>query len=304
MAGELTKRVAVAAIGIPIAIAIIYIGGWALAGLLALIAGIGAAEFMRLARQREVHPVPFLTIGGAVAFLIIAALKPTPAQAAPWFWLLLTVAVLLAITAVIWTRGVEGRPLASSAATLMGMLLTGGTLCYAVFLREALSHSPYRFGRGEFDNLINGNWAGFAMVAFPLAITWINDTFAYFGGRRFGKHKLIPRVSPAKTREGAIAGLIGSVLTAVLYARFVFDGWLGIDFGLAAAVVAGIMLSAAAVIGDLAESLLKREAGVKDSGTLLPGHGGVLDRFDALFFTLPIAYWLLWAVMRLGGGLS
>jgi phosphatidate cytidylyltransferase len=304
MAGELTKRVAVAAVGIPIAVFIIYLGGWALAALLAVISALGAAEFIRIARQREVFPVPALTIGGALAFPVIAMLFPTPAQAAPWFWLLITAVLLLSVTAVIWTRGVNGRPLAASAATLLGMLLTGGTLCYAVFLRESLTHSPYRFGDGELNNLIAGNWAGFAMVAFPLAITWINDTFAYFGGRRFGKHKLVPSVSPAKTREGAVAGLIGSVLTAVLYARFVFEGWLGMEFGILPAIIAGVLLSAAAVVGDLAESLLKREAGVKDSGTLLPGHGGVLDRFDALFFTLPIAYWLLFLVLGLSGGLS
>ena len=183
-------------------------------------------------------------------------------------------------------------------------MLTGGTLTYAIFLREALGQSPYRFHAGELDALVTSNWAGFSLVAFPLAVTWINDTFAYFGGRRFGKHKLIPRVSPGKTREGTIAGLIGGVLTAVLYGQFVFEQWLGIPFGILAGVMGGVLLSAGAVVGDLAESLLKREAGVKDSGTLLPGHGGVLDRFDALYFTLPIAYWFLHFVLKFGGGLA
>ena len=304
MAGELTKRVAVAAVGIPIAVFVLFLGGWALAFLLALIAALGAAEFIRIARHKEVYPVPALTIGGAVAFLVIAALLPTPLMSAPWFWLLMTALLILATSAVIWTRGVEGRPLASGAATLLGALLTGGTLTYAIFLRNALGHSPYRFESGDLNSVIVGGWAGFAVVAFPLAVTWINDTFAYFGGRRFGKHKLIPRVSPGKTREGTVAGLIGSVLTAYLYGHFVFELWLGLPFGIVAGVVGGVLLSAGAVIGDLAESLLKREAGVKDSGALLPGHGGVLDRFDALYFTLPIAYWFLLVVLRFGGGLS
>ena len=304
MAGDLTKRVAVAAVGIPIAVFVLYLGGWALAALLVLIAALGAAEFIRIARQREVFPVPALTIGGAIAFLVVAALAPTPVSSAPWFWLLITVLLLLATSAVIWTRGVEGRPLASSAATLLGALLTGGTLTYAIFLRNALAQSPFRFESGELSNVITSGWAGFAVVAFPLAVTWINDTFAYFGGRRFGKHKLIPRVSPGKTREGTIAGLIGSVLTAYLYGHFVFDLWLGLPFGIIAGVVGGLLICAGAVVGDLAESLLKREAGVKDSGALLPGHGGVLDRFDALYFTLPIAYWFLLVVLQFGGGLS
>ena len=304
MAGELTKRVAVAAIGIPIAVVVLYLGGWALAALLALIAGLGAAEFIRIARQREVFPVPAVTIGGALTFVLIAAVWPTPAQSAPWFWLLTTALLLLATSAVIWTRGVEGRPLASGAATLLGALLTGGTLTYAIFLRNALAQSPFRFESGDLNSVIVGGWAGFSVVAFPLAVTWINDTFAYFGGRRFGKHKLIPRVSPGKTREGTMAGLIGSILTAYFYGHFVFELWLGLPFGIIAGVAGGILLSAGAVIGDLAESLLKREAGVKDSGTLLPGHGGVLDRFDALYFTLPIAYWFLLIVLQFGGGWS
>jgi phosphatidate cytidylyltransferase len=114
---------------------------------------------------------------------------------------------------------------------------------------------------------------------------------------------MIPRVSPAKTWEGTISGLAGAVITSVVYAQLVFSGWLGIDIGIVAAIIGGMLLSAGAVLGDLAESLLKREAGVKDSGTLLPGHGGVLDRFDALYFTIPLAYWFLFFVMRLGGGL-
>ena len=135
-------------------------------------------------------------------------------------------------------------------------------------------------------------------------MTWINDTFAYFGGRKFGKHKLIPRISPGKTREGTLSGLAGSILTSYLYGHFVFEQWLGLPFGIIAGVVGGLLICVGATVGDLAESLLKREAGVKDSGSLLPGHGGVLDRFDALYFTLPIAYWFLYVVLRLGGGVS
>lgn len=304
MAGELTKRVAVAAVGIPIAIVVLYLGGFVLAALLALIAALGAAEYIRIARHHEVFPVALLTTLGSVAFLLIAAMLPTPVRAGPWFWLLVTALLLGATSTVIWTRGVEGRPLASGAATLLGAVLTGGTLTYAIFLRAALAHSPHRFQGGDVDALVSSNWAGFSLVAYPLAVTWINDTFAYFGGRKFGKHKLIPRISPGKTREGTLSGLAGSILTSYLYGHFVFEQWLGLPFGIIAGVVGGLLICVGATVGDLAESLLKREAGVKDSGSLLPGHGGVLDRFDALYFTLPIAYWFLYVVLRLGGGVS
>ena len=302
MAGELAKRVTVAALGIPLAVFVLYAGGWALALLLTLVAILGAWEFVRIARNGGVAPPLVLTAAGAALLVLIAALRPTPSAAAPWYWLLITLLVLLASAGVIWTRGVEGKPLASSAAVLLGALLTGGTLAYAIFLREALAHSPFRFRGGEADALVASNWAGFFLVAFPLAVTWINDTFAYFGGRSLGKHKLIPRVSPGKTVEGTIAGLIASIATSVLYAKLVFSDWLGLPMNVAVAALGGILIAAAAVIGDLAESLLKREAGVKDSGRLLPGHGGVLDRFDALYFTLPVAYWFLFVVLRFGGG--
>jgi phosphatidate cytidylyltransferase len=303
MAGELTKRVAVAAVGIPLAVVILYFGGWPLALALAAAASVGAAEFIRLARAGGVEPPRLLTIASAAAFVLLAALLSTPARATPWFWLLITVLVLAGMTSIIWTRGVEGRPLASGGALLLAALLTGGTLAYAIFLREALAHSPHRFSGGELNDMAGGNWAGFSLVAFPLAVTWINDTAAYFGGRSLGRHKLIPHISPGKTVEGTLFGLAASILTSVLYAKFVFADWLGIPVGFPVAILGGVLLSAAAVLGDLAESLLKREAGVKDSGTLLPGHGGVLDRFDALFFTLPVAYWYLNFALQLGAGL-
>jgi phosphatidate cytidylyltransferase len=126
-----------------------------------------------------------------------------------------------------------------------------------------------------------------------MAITWINDTLAYFVGRAIGRHKLLPRVSPGKTIEGAIAGLIGGLLTAVLLGANFIGPHVGVNASLLKWAAGGIIIAAVAQIGDLAESLFKREAGVKDSGKLLPGHGGVLDRFDALFFAIPVAYWYL-----------
>lgn len=292
MASELTKRVAVAAVGIPFAVFIIYWGGWAMAVVLAIIAVIGASEFTRIARARDVHPPAVLTMMAAAAYVIVAASLPGAGVGMAAIWLLTTVLLVMSLSAVIWTRGVEGRPLASAGAMVLAALLTGGTLAYLVFLRGAMA---------TWSDPLNTRAAGFSLVAYPLAVTWINDTFAYFGGRALGKHKLIPRISPGKTVEGTIAGVLGSLLTSVLYTQFVFGDEFGLDVGIGAAIVGGLLISAAAVIGDLAESLLKREAGVKDSGTLLPGHGGVLDRFDALYFTLPVAYWFIFFVILTKG---
>ncbi len=115
------------------------------------------------------------------------------------------------------------------------------------------------------------------LVLFPVVLTWSSDTFAYFAGRRWGTRKLIPRVSPGKTVQGAVGAVVGTVLVAVLY-TFLLARFPTYRVGALEAVVFGLVISVAAQVGDLAESLFKRDAGVKDSGTLLPGHGGALDR--------------------------
>jgi phosphatidate cytidylyltransferase len=292
MASELGKRVAVAAVGIPLALALLYVGGWPLALVLAAIAAAAAAEFYRLATHRGVRPLAPLGVALAAMPVLIAAafIGPTGAtDAAAWSWLLFVALSLVTAAAAIFLRGVSGAPMAATALTLFGALFTGGTLSYAVLLRNMplFVHDPAA-----------ARWVGPALLAFPLVLTWLNDTFAYFGGRRFGRRKLMPSVSPAKTVEGAVCGALGTVLAGALYAHFVFGAWLAVPLSAAAGAGIGMMVSPAAQLGDLAESLLKREAGVKDSGALLPGHGGVLDRFDSLFFSIPVTYWLLAVTLR------
>jgi phosphatidate cytidylyltransferase len=128
-------------------------------------------------------------------------------------------------------------------------------------------------------------WLSSDVVLTLLAVVWVGDSAAYFGGRALGRHKLAPEISPNKTVEGSVAGLMGSVAAGIAMGT-----WL---LGLSAAFMAGISLVAgiAGQIGDLAESALKRSAGVKDSSTLLPGHGGMLDRLDSLMFAAPVFYW-------------
>jgi phosphatidate cytidylyltransferase len=126
------------------------------------------------------------------------------------------------------------------------------------------------------------------LLLFALVITWAGDTVAYFVGRAIGKHKFAPVLSPKKTWEGAVGGFFGSLLIGVAFSK-----WIGVPMGqmLAMAAVGNV----AGQVGDLLESAYKRSAGVKDSGTLLPGHGGVLDRIDALILAIPVVcyYWIL-----------
>ena len=115
--------------------------------------------------------------------------------------------------------------------------------------------------------------------------TWASDTFAYFVGTAIGSHKIAPSISPNKTVEGILGSFLGTVLTSVVFGHFLFG------FELMHMMILGVIMAIAATLGDLAESMIKRFAGVKDSGFLIPGHGGVLDRFDSLLFTAPIFYY-------------
>lgn len=142
---------------------------------------------------------------------------------------------------------------------------------------------------GSLIRLHNDFPEGSKLVFFLLLVVWLGDSGAYYVGKTFGKHKLT-RISPKKTVEGLAGGIATSILTAVVI-HFTFFR----SFPLLHAIIAGVILSFAGVVGDLAESMWKRSAAVKDSGTLLPGHGGFLDRFDSIFFTAPIlyCYWTL-----------
>ena len=142
--------------------------------------------------------------------------------------------------------------------------------------------------------------AGTALVMFPMLVTWVTDAAAFFVGRAVGGPKLMPSVSPGKTISGAIGGLFGGAVTAWAYAAYVLPPATRMGMTLWAAIASGVLLSVVAQIGDLVESLLKRQAGVKDSSHLIPGHGGVLDRTDSLLFTLPVGFVLLDRLLSLG----
>lgn len=291
--GELTQRVAVAAVGIPLAVVVVYVGGWVLAALLAAVAAAAALELYGLARVKEVRP--FAVAGGALAAALVlaGALAPAPLAAAGIQWILTLLFVVGAAIAAIWARGPGGRPLATVGVSVFGALFCGGTLAFGLYLREL----PARLAPATAANgWTGGGWLGAALLGFPIVLTWINDSSAYFGGRRWGRRKLMPLVSPGKTVEGAIAGLFGTVLAGFLYGWLLQD-LLGLPLGPLAGAIGAVLISLGAQAGDLAESLLKREAEVKDSGRILPGHGGVLDRFDALFVTIPVGYWYLAAAL-------
>lgn len=290
MAGELSRRVAVAAVGIPFGIWVIYLGGWVLAGVLGLVAALCAREFYLLAGARGVRPLSLPGVAVAAALVVLAALRPTFSGLAPWAFGLLVLLTLVSLAATIWTRWPGGGPLDAVSSTVAGALYTGGALAFALLIRslpEVGVVSP-----------VPSPWVGAALLIFPLLVTWIGDSCAYFVGSTWGRRKLMPRVSPGKTVEGGVAGLVGAMAAGGIYAALVLADQPAYAVPALLGVGMGLVIGVAAQVGDLAESVLKREAGKKDSGELLPGHGGALDRFDALFFTVPLTYVMLVAMER------
>jgi phosphatidate cytidylyltransferase len=271
----------------PIAIAIVLYGGVTLAALLAIVAALGAWELFRIARAGGLAPFDDVGIACAGFIPLLVHYQPISAAAA----MTLAIVVLLFLLALaIWLRGVEGKPLSAVAVTAFGAAYIGGTLSFAYAIRYheyAFAPAPVTFGSRSF-NVPSGG----LLLLLPLFATWASDIGAYAVGRAIGRHKLIPSVSPGKTVEGALGGLIASMVLAWAYVQFVLRpaAHLGFKWSPLGVLVFGAAMSVAAQLGDLAESLLKREAGVKDSSTLLPGHGGILDRCDSLFFVLPLAY--------------
>jgi phosphatidate cytidylyltransferase len=210
--------------------------------------------------------------------------------------------IICLLAGSIWARGVEGKPLGAVASTLLGAAYTGGMLSFAYAIR----YHDYAFAPAT---LSFGAWrpnvpSGALLVLLPVLLTWASDIGAYAVGRTMGRNKLIPSISPGKTIEGAIGGLVACMLLSWIYARFLLRPSAHLDFRWApvGALAFGALASVAAQIGDLVESLFKREAGVKDSSHLIPGHGGVLDRLDSLFFVLPVSYVALNAMLTWAPG--
>jgi phosphatidate cytidylyltransferase len=286
---ELKRRVIFGALAAPIALAIVLAGGAALAALLAVASAIAAWEFFRISNKSGHAPLSVL--GSALAGL-------TPLAVHAWYLGLFQpryayfAAVLLGLfTAALWVRGPSGGPIAAVATTALGIVYTGGLLSFAYAIRN------HDYAVGGLTVASVPVPAGGVLLGLPLLLTWATDIGAFFVGRGVGGRKLMPSVSPGKTVSGAVGGVLLSVLVAWLYVRFALQPVAQLGFTLAGIVVLGTLVSVAGQVGDLVESLFKREAGVKDSSTLLPGHGGVLDRLDSLFFVLPTAHlalsWLL-----------
>ncbi len=272
---QLGRRVAFSAVAIPVAALAAYVGGWALAALLAVIGVLATREIYDLAAATGLDPLRRSGMAAALALpLATYWAKGSEVHFAEPALYLGALWMIGVVAAAMWRRGPGGRPLASVAVTVFGVLYAPGLLCFAIVLRHPSGVGP--------DSAL-----GAGLLFFPLALTWIGDTAAMAGGKLIGGPALAPVLSPRKTWAGAVTGLVVTLVAAWVYALWVL-GPLGRPLSPLAAVLAGLAISVSGQVGDVAESLFKREVGVKDSSTLIPGHGGMLDRVDSLLFALPV----------------
>ena len=252
---------------------------WSAGALFAVIMIGGLLEFYRLCQKRGVAPMYAIGVATSLAAfgLAFALFYPKDyslvALDVVHIALVALLYVMLMIPATfvceLWRK--SATPIANIATTFMGII-------YVALPMAAILYIP---------QLLVGEWNPWAMLAF-ISIIWINDVFAYLVGVSIGKHRLCERISPKKSWEGFFGGLIGAVGAAALFGHL-FEGNLYVWGGL------GLVTALAGVAGDLVESMMKREADVKDSGKIMPGHGGFLDRFDALYIAVPfvVIYLLL-----------
>jgi phosphatidate cytidylyltransferase len=245
-----------------VTVACIIVGGLWLLGFLAIILAFAAKEYVKILNHKGFYPsLKVIYITEAVLAAIVYFER---------FDLVAATLTLCAMASFMWVLFVGRQPyIANVATTLFGIVYCGWFPLHLLFFRN-LNCSEYDSGLG--------------FVIMMIASVIATDVGCYYVGSRWGKHKLAPTVSPNKTIEGSLGGVVAAVIMSEIFGLYLGIGWLW-------SLIAGLLCTTFAQIGDLCESLLKRDAGVKDSGDSLPGHGGFLDRTDSFAFTIPVVYY-------------
>ena len=282
-------------IGIIIAAIIIQLGGLPFAAFAILLSLIGWHEYAKMMKAKGLDTTYILGALTLILMLCCAWLGNIEELLA-----VLTIGMLMIFLMTVLFHGTV-RPI-DACASVAGVLYIGLPFAHLILLRflddeqvEApvdsltmLMDNGLPALINALDKLISFNFdVGSALIWILFICTWSSDTFAYFVGVAIGSHKLASSISPNKTIEGFLGGVLGTTAMAILVGHVVFN------FPLIEMAILGFVLAIVATLGDLVESVFKRFAGIKDSGMLLPGHGGMLDRFDSIFYTAPVFYYFI-----------
>lgn len=301
---SLPTRVAVAVVAVPLIVWTSMVGSYAFFCFVALISAVALHEFYTLAEKKGAYPLKALGI--AAGFVVNGAFMYERIQVEMYSFfeaqgvrlsmfsqlqfLLVVLLVFLLLVLLIELFRTKGSPTLNTATTVFGVAVISLFFGTLISTRELFPYGfpvPKFFQVGFADEVqLNtiSHWGGYTIVSLFASI-WMCDTAAYFGGLTFGRHRLFERVSPKKSWEGAIFGFVAALLTMLAARALVLD-YLRVQDALVIGAIVGVF----GQIGDLIESRFKRDAGVKDSSGIIPGHGGVYDRFDSLVFVAPIVY--------------
>lgn len=273
-------RIASTLVGIALAMGVILLGGWYFTLGFSVLVYLGLQEYFQMARAKQIAPAAKMTLVASQLILLVCTIAPSLADA------VVPVAGTVICTYLLLQPKVAS--IADLAASILGLFYAGHLPSYWVRLRNV---------GDSFSNLPLGgywptHWDGFAALPPGLHLTllafcciWATDIGAYIMGRLFGRTRLT-HISPKKTVEGAVYGMVASIIVGIWGANTL--SW---PLGLVTGSLWGLMIGIASLVGDLTESMMKRDAGMKDSGDLIPGHGGLLDRADSYVFTAPLVYY-------------
>ncbi|MBN1351968.1 phosphatidate cytidylyltransferase [candidate division KSB1 bacterium] len=269
---QLGVRVLVAVVGIPAILFLVLWGREPFALLIATIICLSQFELYQMTESKHVSPKK-------IVGLLIGIILPATFyyKGVKLFWVVLLAGIIVILLIELFRNRKE--PLLNAATTIFGLIYPASLFSFMILIRELPRELNQDYPRGA-------HW-----ILAMLVSVWICDTAAYFIGSWIGRHKLFERVSPNKTVEGAVAGFIFALLTGYLIHLILFK-----DTSLVHLMVIAAIGGSIGQLGDLVESLFKRDVGIKDSSSILPGHGGILDRFDSLFLAAPVVYVYLWIV--------
>lgn len=293
---ELTRRLLTALVAAPLIICFIALGdpegqfwftdihhfGLPFLGLILVAIFLGLWEFYKIMETRGLRPMRNTGIIGGLMVGFLAYFSNG------YFLTIVLTATILLVMMIQLSKKDVSTAITGISVTIFGVIYIAWLLSHAILLRGIGPEleNEYHYTRQMLEQIQGSRDVGLFFVLLVIACTFLNDTGAYFTGKAWGRRKLAPRISPKKTWEGAAGGVVASAVTAIVIKLI-----LVFPFKIIHCLILGFLIGVSAVFGDLVESLVKRDARLEDTGGLLPGHGGIMDRLDSLLFTIPLTYY-------------